>query len=137
MAHRRGPVEADGTVDAQTASTAPWKTLRVSHKLPQGTVFIKSPTKNPEEPKRDWKLIELILGYTEDNATPEKDEGVPYPKLNGFSDWQIFDHVTLCQEAGFLIVADEEKWLIDRLTWLGHQKLDELRKTDETHDKRN
>ena len=50
MAHRRGPVEADGTVDAQTAPTAPWKTLRVSHELPQGTVFIKSPTKNPEEP---------------------------------------------------------------------------------------
>ena len=50
MTHRRGPVEADDTVDAQTAPTAPWKTLRVSHELPQGTVFIKSPTKNPEEP---------------------------------------------------------------------------------------
>ena len=33
-----------------TAPTAPWKTLRVFHELPQGTVFIKSPTKNPEEP---------------------------------------------------------------------------------------
>ena len=45
-------MEADGAVDAQTAPTAPWKTLRVFHELPQGTIFIKSPTKNPEEPKR-------------------------------------------------------------------------------------
>ena len=33
---RTGPVEADGTVDAQNAPTAPWKTLRVFHELPQG-----------------------------------------------------------------------------------------------------
>ena len=37
-------------VDAHNAPTAPWKTLRVFHELPQGTVFIKSPTENPEEP---------------------------------------------------------------------------------------
>ena len=46
-------MEADGTVDAQTAPTAPWETLRVFHELPQGTIFIKSPTKNPEEPKKE------------------------------------------------------------------------------------
>ena len=50
MSHRPGPVEAVGAVDAQTAPTAPWKTLRVFHKLPQGTTFTTSPTENPEEP---------------------------------------------------------------------------------------
>ena len=81
--------------------------------------------------KRNWKLIELILGYTEGNAPPEIDEGVSYPKLNGFSAAQIDHHVTLCKEARFLII-DEDTWRIERLTWLGHKKLDELRKTDET-----
>ena len=81
--------------------------------------------------KRNLKLVELILGYTEDKATPEFVEGVSYPELNGFNDWQIYYHVTLCQEAGFLII-DEDKWRIERLTWLGHDELDELRKTDET-----
>ena len=46
---RTGPVEADGAVDAHNAPTAPWKTLRVFHELPQG-LFLKSPTKNPERP---------------------------------------------------------------------------------------
>ena len=79
--------------------------------------------------KRNWKLIELILGYTEDKATPEIDGGVSYPELNGFSDAQIDHHVTLCKEARFLI-TDEDSWRIERLTWLGHNKLDELRKND-------
>ena len=59
MAHRPGLVEADGTVDAQTAPTAPWQTLRVSHELPQRTVVIQSPTKNPEEPKMMPKKVIL------------------------------------------------------------------------------
>ena len=33
---RTGPVEADAAVDAQNAPTAPWKTRRVFHELPQG-----------------------------------------------------------------------------------------------------
>ena len=50
MSHRPRPVEAVGAVDAQTVPTAPWKMLRVFHKLPQGTAFTRSPTKNPGEP---------------------------------------------------------------------------------------
>ena len=60
MAHRPGLVEADGTVDAQTAPTAPWQTLRVSHELPQRTVVIQSPTKNPEEPKKTGVITRRI-----------------------------------------------------------------------------
>ena len=45
------PVEAVGTVDAQTASTAPWKTLRVFHKLPQGILSTKSPTDRLNHPQ--------------------------------------------------------------------------------------
>jgi len=37
-----GPVDAAGTVDAQTAPTAPWTTLRVSHERPQGILSTKS-----------------------------------------------------------------------------------------------
>ena len=47
----RGPVDADGAVDAQTAPTAPWKTLRVSHKLPQGLLSTKSPTDRLNHPQ--------------------------------------------------------------------------------------
>ena len=59
MAHRPGLVEADGTVDAQTAPTAPWQTLRVAHELPQRTVVIQSPTKNPEEPRVETQQLQL------------------------------------------------------------------------------
>ena len=61
MAHRPGLVEADGTVDAQTAPTAPWQTLRVSHELPQRTVVIQSPTKNPEEPEFGTAVTSLAF----------------------------------------------------------------------------
>ena len=48
---RTGPVEADGAVDAQNAPTAPWKTLRVFHELPQGfphQITHDKPRKSPE-----------------------------------------------------------------------------------------
>ena len=44
-------MDADGAVDAQTAPTAPWKTLRVSHKLPQGLLSTKSPTDRLNHPQ--------------------------------------------------------------------------------------
>ena len=46
-----GPVEAAGTVDAQTAPTAPWKTLRVFHELPQGILSTKSSTDRFNHPQ--------------------------------------------------------------------------------------
>ena len=43
-------MEADGTVDAQNAPTAPWKTLRVFHELPQGLSPSNHPRKTPKGP---------------------------------------------------------------------------------------
>ena len=48
---RPGPMDAVGAVDAQTAPTAPWKTLRVFHNLPQGIPSTKSPTDRLNHPQ--------------------------------------------------------------------------------------
>ena len=52
---RTGPVEADGTVDAPNAPTAPWKTLRVSHELPQGLSHRITHAKPRKAPKWRWE----------------------------------------------------------------------------------
>ena len=46
-------MDAASAVDAQTAPTAPWKTLRVFHEPPQGILSTKSPT--------DWSNHPPIL----------------------------------------------------------------------------
>ena len=63
MSYRPGPVEAVGAVDAQTAPTAPWKTLRVFHELPQAAAITRSPTKNPEEPHYETQPLPLWTGW--------------------------------------------------------------------------
>ena len=52
---RTGPVEADGTVDAPNAPTAPWKTLRVFHELPQGLSHRITHAKPRKAPKWRWE----------------------------------------------------------------------------------
>ena len=60
---RTGPVEADGTVDAQNAPTAPWKTLRVFHELPQGLSHRITHAKPRKAPKWRWETrIDPISG---------------------------------------------------------------------------
>ena len=81
--------------------------------------------------KRNWTLIKLLLRHVERHVTPEtlSHIGIPYPEdLNGFNDEQISYHITLCEEAGF-IVLNENIRHIRRLTWEGHNKLDDLRNT--------
>ena len=61
-----GPVEAAGTVDAQTAPTAPWKTLRVFHELPQAILSTKSPTDRLNHPQillRNQIIFGLAQGF--------------------------------------------------------------------------
>ncbi len=80
--------------------------------------------------KRDWTLIKLLLRHVERHVTSEtlSHVGIPYPEvLNGFDDEQIAYHITLCEEAGF-IVLNESIRHIRRLTWEGHNKLDDLRR---------
>ena len=48
-------MEADGTVDAQNAPTAPWKTLRVFHELPQGLSHRITHAKPRKAPKWRWE----------------------------------------------------------------------------------
>ena len=55
---RTGPVEADGTVDAQNAPTAPWKTLRVFHELPQGLSHRITHAKPRKAQKWRWETEE-------------------------------------------------------------------------------
>ena len=60
-------MEADGTVDAQNAPTAPWKTLRVFHELPQGLshrITHAKPRKAPEwrwETRIDPEIEDLLF----------------------------------------------------------------------------
>ena len=49
-------MEADGTVDAQNAPTAPWKTLRVFHELPQGLSHRITHAKPRKAPKWRWEI---------------------------------------------------------------------------------
>ena len=66
---RTGPVEADGTVDAQNAPTAPWKTLRVFHELPQGLSHRITHAKPRKAPKWRW----------ETRIDPYSDASMPHP----------------------------------------------------------
>ena len=79
---------------------------------------------------RNWLLIKSLLEHVERHGkTSALSVGIPYPKgLKGAGDEETAYHLTLCQEAGF-IVLDEEIRHIRRLTWAGHNKLDELRKS--------
>ena len=59
-----GPVEADGAVDAQNAPTAPWKTLRSFHELPQGLshqIIHEKPRKAQNSVGKT--RIDPIIGY--------------------------------------------------------------------------
>ena len=86
------------------------------------------------EMKRNWTLIKLLLRHVERHVTAEtlRDIGIPYPeRLNEFSNVdQIAYHIDLCEEAGFIIIANKDIRHIRRLTWEGHNRLDELSKPE-------
>ena len=60
---------------------------------------------------------------------------VPLPESlgnNGEHTWdEIQYHARLCQEAGYLILADDDNAAegVLRLTWAGHEAMDDLAKT--------
>lgn len=77
------------------------------------------------------KLIRKILEYTECKGNG----GVLHvPELGEYTVDQVHSHVGLCQEAGYLVVeemvdgSNRQRFVIDRLTWHGHNALDEMRK---------
>ena len=79
--------------------------------------------------RREMCLIFQILAYVECAAAMGK---IPLPDLKGNYDKDdIAYHVLLCSDAGFLQVRIKEVggWPIDidRMTWAGHEKLEEMK----------
>ena len=77
--------------------------------------------------KRNMKLICKILSYVEGKKLGEE---IQIPKFENYPQCEIDYHVQLCDEAGYLeIVLNEYKELaaIHRMTWAGHEKLEQLR----------
>ena len=78
--------------------------------------------------KRDWVLIHRILKYVEENGDGE--DPISLRVLYDYHVKEIKYHLTLCVEAGFITLADPTREPhienVLRLTWDGHNKLDEL-----------
>lgn len=72
--------------------------------------------------KRNLSLIHDILKLVEEHAT-----GMPYaPKVEGFAPEVVKYHVGLCVEAGFLHQEGHDRFVVNNLTWAGHNALDKL-----------
>lgn len=77
------------------------------------------------------KLIGAVLAHVE---TEQDNGGVTVPELPGYSPREIDHHVELCVEAGYLHASGSRATpgrvrysTLLRLTWTGHNALDELR----------
>lgn len=82
--------------------------------------------------KRDLDLIRKILLSVESDTT---NRGFINVKIEGYTPDQIFYHVALLKEAGYIEAKefsgdDKHEWYPTRLTWNGHEFLDAAR--DET-----
>ena len=82
--------------------------------------------------KRDPHLVLEILRFVEQHRKPE---GYPLqaPEIEGHEMAYIREHVRLCEEAGFLKAAKDRAnnpyGAIERLTWHGHEYLEDNRNT--------
>ena len=78
--------------------------------------------------RRYMNLVALILAYVEE---AKKCGGIPIPRLNEYTHDQVVYHVKLCEEAGYLDIEvsphDKMPTAIHRITWAGHEILDQLR----------
>ena len=72
--------------------------------------------------RRKMKLICKILAYAESAQTT----GIrPIPEIDGHNDEEVYYHVELCIEAGYLRGHAQNG--IAALTWAGHNALEKLR----------
>lgn len=86
--------------------------------------------------KRYMELILALLRFAEQKADQSLE--LP-PEIKGWTPEQVHYHVGLCREAGFLTASEESaaapssyrRHFISCLTWKGHEKLDELRSTNQ------
>lgn len=79
--------------------------------------------------RRDWLLIRRLLAHIAETADGQC--AISIGPFYDYKDDEITYHVRLCAEAGFVILARPDKeppqdQNILRLTWAGHDKLEEL-----------
>ena len=82
--------------------------------------------------KRDFKLIYRILCHVERHTNGP----IQVPDVDGYEPEVVHYHVGLCEEANYLVVAGKPSLYdgkrmfsgIERLTWDGHEALDQLRR---------
>ena len=92
-------MEADGTVDAPNAPTAPWKTLRVFHELPQGLSHRITHAKPRKAQKWRWETRidpNRPSSACEPEATRRRGMSRPLLKLSGGSG-DILHTSSVCQ----------------------------------------
>lgn len=79
--------------------------------------------------KRQMKLILLILQYIEQSNGIGN---IALPEFKDYSKSEVSYHVKLCDEAGYIEALCGERdgmpVVIKRLTWRGHEELEELQK---------
>ena len=86
--------------------------------------------------KRDLDLVRKILEYVE---REQEDGPVNLPETEGHTEPEVYQHVTMCRERGYLKLTHKQPvngspWPghrrtgIAQLTWEGHNALDEMRR---------
>lgn len=77
---------------------------------------------------------ELIRAILERVETDQQNGPIDIPEIIDFTDVQVRHHVELCEEAGYIHLARDRRTDgirgIRRLTWNGHEALDDYRAAD-------
>ena len=82
--------------------------------------------------KRDWDLIRELLLEFEKRCDGDQSANSRLLEIESRSDTEIAYHISLLAEAGLIDAADrstntDSQWLVNRLTWDGHEFLDAAR----------
>lgn len=82
--------------------------------------------------KRHMDLIRLILAHVESATRLGR---IPVPEISGYDEHEVQYHLRLCEEADYLVckrreTGERKVTRIVRMTWAGHEALDELRRSD-------
>ena len=81
--------------------------------------------------KRDMALICVLLRYAEQAAEIRR---LPAPRVEGYTDGQVYYHIGLCVQAGYLTATPPVTNLrgelhyqtVGQLTWQGQEALENL-----------
>ena len=88
--------------------------------------------------QRKMKLIYKLLEHLERR---HDDDPIPLPEVDGYSEEQVHYQVGLSVEAGYLVAGAATSTsegrrfaTLERLTWAGHEALDQKRRGQHGHD---